>query len=1002
MAPLVSIVMPCFNAGRMLAPALQSAFEQTYPHVEVIFVDNNSSDDSAARAQAIAEKYRRPFRLLRCAEQGCNFPRNAGYALARGAYIQWLDADDALGREKIALQVAALEGDAESDIAYCDWMHSRHTPEGARVDRVMRLAQHDDHLLRILSGIWYPPHAYLIRRKAADRLQAESAWFPGRKVGTDVEYVAVAAMLGMRFRHVPGARVQYNSWSNTQISSRGTPYDVRRAALRDIFARLRQLAEREDVAPRISVRHKILLEQNWDVWAMPAGTVEVLQRPGGRYELRQTATGRTVEAQPREAEIARAMQTLGERQAIAHHALAIAGRLGSLRGREPYIVETLERFRREGLLSPAKASARSQADVHTPVELPPFPAALAAHAARAVAILRELVRWREWYDTKLPFFMVGALYALLGVHAPGSQQLEQLGALGALLCLYAAFGHIVNDYADRETDRIAGKQKILHGWGVGAALLSLTLPLACIVVLALTRFDHVTALLAFAAVLLAAGYSLRPVRLKERGSLGLIAATIAQRTLPIAIALQAFRRWDWAALGLCVLATLIGLRFIIVHQLRDRQNDLRSHVRTAATGGDPQRLEALLRSLFAFEIIFLVATVTAMASQEPLLWIGVLAYAVGLALSMARGSSLSPAQYFVFSGFYSVVWPLALALLLSLRNPVFAAALLVIVALTQHHARARFREAFALPRSAATAASSPRHPFGQTPSPTTAIRPLDEAISAGRAALARMQEADGSFPFFLGERMSPWRSCGRLFSTAYVMLGAAGSLPPESIARAVDFIRKQRRPDGLWEYDPAGKTIPPDADSSACSLAALALHGEPADVVGGADLLRSYWRPGAGPFRTWREPAERAAPERDDAVVNCNVAFALRLMGAPLTPDESAAVIPFLRAAHYTQYYCSPATIAHAARRAGLDPAILSAAVIARPHARDLLGCAQWLCGLRHPDQERIAALLAAQRADGAWPIWPWVTGEGSPKQYWGSPAVTTALVLEALTLGAA
>ena len=367
MAPLVSIVMPCFNAGRMLGPALRSAFEQTHPNIEIILVDNNSTDGSAEQAEAIAATYRRPFRLVRCAEQGCNPPRNAGYALAQGDYIQWLDADDALGREKIELQVAVLEQDASAAIAYCDWMHSRHTLGGGRVDQVMRLVQQDDQILRILSGVWCPPHSYLLRRDAADRLQAEDAWFPRRKVGTDIEYIAIAAMLGLRFRHVAGARIQYNSWSNTQISSVGTPYAARVAALRDIFSRLLKLSEREDVAPRITARHRILLDQNWEIWAMPPGSIEIRQPSSRLYELRHAASGRLVEARPREAAVAHAMQALGMRKAIAHHAVAIAARVPSVRDDQAFIVATLERFRREGLLTRVEICNEAEVDAHAPL-----------------------------------------------------------------------------------------------------------------------------------------------------------------------------------------------------------------------------------------------------------------------------------------------------------------------------------------------------------------------------------------------------------------------------------------------------------------------------------------------------------------------------------------------------------------------------------------------------------------------------------------------------------
>jgi hypothetical protein len=369
-APLVSVVMPSFNAGRKLAPALRSAFEQTHPNLEVIFIDNNSSDGSVELAKATAAQFQRPFQLLHCPEQGCNPPRNLGYALARGDYIQWLDADDALGVQKIELQVAALERSRDADFAYCDWMHSRHSADGRRFDQVIALQQVDDQILRSLSGVWYPPHSYLIRRAAADRLQAEGAWHPSRKVGTDVEYTAMAAMLGMRFRHVPAARIQYNSWSNTQLSSAGTRYAQRVAALRDIYARLRELAARPDVAPRIGARHRTLLNQNWDVWAMPRNSVELRALSTRLHQMRHRASGRTIELRPRETVVAQTLHALGTSKAIAHHALFIAAKAPALANDFAFIVATLSRFAGEGMLTPVDLSVAP--DTHAEPAAPAF------------------------------------------------------------------------------------------------------------------------------------------------------------------------------------------------------------------------------------------------------------------------------------------------------------------------------------------------------------------------------------------------------------------------------------------------------------------------------------------------------------------------------------------------------------------------------------------------------------------------------------------------------
>jgi hypothetical protein len=159
-----------------------------------------------------------------------------------------------------------------------------------------------------------------------------------------------------------------------------------------------------------------------------------------------------------------------------------------------------------------------------------------------------------------------------------------------------------------------------------------------------------------------------------------------------------------------------------------------------------------------------------------------------------------------------------------------------------------------------------------------------------------------------------------------------------------------------------------------------------------------FWRADGGPFETWRNQGTWSARERDDPVVNCNILIALRLLGAPPTEEERAGVARFVgQKVHGSRYYCSPYTIAHAAFRAGLDRAALPPIAVARPRANDLIGYLQWLCSIPERDETLLAPVLAAQHPEGFWPIAPWVTGEGDPKWYWGSPALTTAIAIEAL-----
>src|SRR5205823_107195 len=173
----------------------------------------------------------------------------------------------------------ALESSG-GDIAYGDWTAVRFDALKAPAARPRALAQVDDQALRALSGVWYPPHLYLVRRAAAERLQAAAAWRPGRPVGTDIEYSATAALMGLRFRHVAGARVQYNIWSDGQISG-GTPYAARVTALKAIFADLRAFAATAAAGARLGRAHRTLLNQNWDVWRLPPRSAS-LTRSGER------------------------------------------------------------------------------------------------------------------------------------------------------------------------------------------------------------------------------------------------------------------------------------------------------------------------------------------------------------------------------------------------------------------------------------------------------------------------------------------------------------------------------------------------------------------------------------------------------------------------------------------------------------------------------------------------------------------------------------------------
>ncbi len=333
----------------MLRPALLSVAGQTHPALEIIFVDNNSTDGSAAAAEGLLSEAGRPYRIVRCETPGANAARNFGYRFVSGDYVNWMDADDLMSADKIERQVAALEASPAYDIAYGDYSTRWFPPAYPPGEQNRTLAQVKDQIHRTLCGIWYPPHLYLVRRAAADRLQDAEAWAPDRMVTTDVEYSAVAALMGLHFQYVSGAHVTYNIWSKGQISG-GTPYSARVRSLEAIFHRLRALAETAPSPPPLTARHKMLLDQDWTVWSLPRSTVSIARFAGRRARLRHLPTGREIEMRPREALVAKAMVDSGKALTSCHWGLMLTGTAPPVADDPADVVDTVQRLQREGFL----------------------------------------------------------------------------------------------------------------------------------------------------------------------------------------------------------------------------------------------------------------------------------------------------------------------------------------------------------------------------------------------------------------------------------------------------------------------------------------------------------------------------------------------------------------------------------------------------------------------------------------------------------------------------
>lgn len=117
----VAVVIPCFNVGSHVEAALRSAFSQTHPDLEILAVDDGSTDNTREVLERLRSGMPGRFQWVSQDRRGACAARNTGMRRTSGEYIQFLDADDVLDRDKIAGQVALAEAGGRPDIVVGDF-----------------------------------------------------------------------------------------------------------------------------------------------------------------------------------------------------------------------------------------------------------------------------------------------------------------------------------------------------------------------------------------------------------------------------------------------------------------------------------------------------------------------------------------------------------------------------------------------------------------------------------------------------------------------------------------------------------------------------------------------------------------------------------------------------------------------------------------------------------------------------------------------------------------
>ena len=196
---VVSTIITVFNRPALVADAIDSVLAQTYRPIEIIVVDDGSTDDTGEAVKRIAAAHPEIVRYVRKDNAGFARAVNAGLRFVTGEFVQFLDSDDLLLPEKFAVQVAGLRAQPDCAISYC---YAREYALGSdKPDTpARRTGESFTHLFpAILAGRLWPSPVPLYRRELIDAIGAYREW----SIHREWEYECRAAAKGVGLHHAP-------------------------------------------------------------------------------------------------------------------------------------------------------------------------------------------------------------------------------------------------------------------------------------------------------------------------------------------------------------------------------------------------------------------------------------------------------------------------------------------------------------------------------------------------------------------------------------------------------------------------------------------------------------------------------------------------------------------------------------------------------------------------------------------------------------------------------
>jgi glycosyltransferase involved in cell wall biosynthesis len=214
--PLVSILIPAYNAEAWISDTLRSAIAQTWERKEIIVVDDGSKDQTLAVARQFESDQ---LKVVTQKNQGAAATRNNAFAMSKGDYVQWLDADDLMGPQKTASQIEAAErsGSRRTLIsgAWARFMHRPYRAEFRSSPLWEDLLPAEWFMRKMERNIYMQTATWLVSRELAE---AAGPWDTRLLGDDDGEFFCRVLLASNGTRFVKESKIYYREAGTSSLS----------------------------------------------------------------------------------------------------------------------------------------------------------------------------------------------------------------------------------------------------------------------------------------------------------------------------------------------------------------------------------------------------------------------------------------------------------------------------------------------------------------------------------------------------------------------------------------------------------------------------------------------------------------------------------------------------------------------------------------------------------------------------------------------------------------